>query len=750
MSADRIRVSSRSSASALLLGIAGTILYHSSQFFSGFDKFFGDRGDARGFVYFCEHWYLSILGKASLLNPGIFYPTKRTLAYSDLLFGFAAPYSFFRALGFNMFTSTELMIILLTFLAYCVAFVLLYRTLGFGLIPSCLGAMFFAFNSPKFNQLTHLQLQYVLLLPLIFALVITFAKRVETIEQRKAAWLLSLAAVCLNVQLATTFYYAWYFILWTILFLLLALIFRPSRNFIISNAWKFRRALAIAAAVFLIGFIPILLIYLPTVRTGTWYRFDFVIEMIPDWRALLSMGDGNYVWGWFYKRVVGEPRPSTWGELMVGIGLVPSLAWIALTAASVWLIRKGRRTSSAGPVFLGVMILATSIFILLGFKVGGHSLWKYIYEYVPGAGAIRAVSRYIIFLTLPMSIAFAYGLQKALQFASGRRGLTVVVLVVAAFGVFEQFGVPRVNGAGFSTTVEDAYLKTMAERLAPDCKAFYVAPGPQTRHSTAEYQYDGMMISSVSRVKTLNASSSQFPRDWNFYFFKNPDYESKVKEWIDSQKITGKVCRLELYPEVEAFDPSMPSLIDDTDFFVRQLYRDFADLQPLAPVITSQVEKIKNCQPQDETCDRSHVALNIFLATGFHERGYFILRMYEAGLGRLPSYEEFMDAMHRFSAYLNTQPVETVRDRMAAELAATEEFKQRQNGEGFRQRIDSDEMMRLGNRYFVILHYFGYLRRDPDMRGVNSWTDALDRSGVATQVTEGFITSLEYRQRFRN
>ena len=742
MSADQIRGYPRS---AILLGIAGTILYHSSQFFSGFDKFFGDRGDARGFVYFCEHWYLSILGKASLLNPGIFYPTKRTLAYSDLLFGFAAPYSFFRVLGFGMFKSTEFTIILFTFLAYCIAFVLLYRTLNFGLIPSCAGAMFFAFNSPKFNQLTHLQLQYVLLLPLIFALVITFAKRVETLDQRKAAWLISLAAVCFNLQLATTFYFAWYFGLWAIIFLLLALAFRESRSFIITNVWKFRRALVISAVVFLIGFIPILLVYLPTLRTGTWYRFDFVMEMIPDWRSLLSMGDGNFVWGWFYKRIVGDPRPATWGELMVGIGLVPTLAWIALTVATVWLIRKGR----LGPLFLGVMILATSIFIVLGVKVDGHSLWKYIYQYFPGGGAIRAASRYIIFLTLPMSIAFAYGLQKALERAAGKQALTVAVLLVAAFGVFEQFGVPKVNGTGFSTKIEENYLKTMASRLPADCKAFYVAPGPDPKHSTAEYQYDGMMISSVSHVKTLNASSSQFPPDWNFYFFKNPDYESKVHEWIDSRKITGKICRLELNPEVDAFDPSRPSPVDDPEFFVRQLYRDFAGQEPDAPVVAAQVNKIRNCKADDETCERAHVALNIFLATGFHERGFFILRMYQAGLGRTPSYAEFTDAMSRFGEYLKVQPVETVRDRMAAELAATEEFKQRQNGEGFRQKIDSDEMMRLGNQDFVILHYFGYLRRDPDGSGVNSWTEALDRSGVSTQVTEGFINSLEYRQRFR-
>ena len=44
MKTDQLRIHSRSCAAALLLGITGTILYHSSQFFSGFDKFFGDRG----------------------------------------------------------------------------------------------------------------------------------------------------------------------------------------------------------------------------------------------------------------------------------------------------------------------------------------------------------------------------------------------------------------------------------------------------------------------------------------------------------------------------------------------------------------------------------------------------------------------------------------------------------------------------------------------------------------------------------
>jgi len=48
-----------------------------------------------------------------------------------------------------------------------------------------------------------------------------------------------------------------------------------------------------------------------------------------------------------------------------------------------------------------------------------------------------------------------------------------------------------------------------------------------------------------------------------------------------------------------------------------------------------------------------------------------------------------------------------------------------------------------------MLHYFGYLRRDPEPSVVAGWQDALDRSGDAAAITEGFVNSLEYRQRFR-
>ena len=738
------RLSYASLAVVFVCGLAGTFQYHSRQFLSGFDTFFGDRGDARGFVYFCEHWYQSLTGHASLLSPAIFFPVKGTLAYSDLLVAAALPYSFFRALGLDMFASVEAVIILATFLSYCTAFWLLHKTLGCRLAPSILGAMFFAFSGPKFFQTIHLQLQLVALLPVMFALVITFAQQVRTIDQRRAALLLSLAGLCFILQFATAFYYAWFFAFWSVLFLLVALLIKPAREFIVGVVKKFWRALLIAAAVGVIALIPVLLIYLPALRLGTWYQYDFVSQMIPDWRSLLAMGDGNYLWGRMPSLLWPNGRPDTWTEVQVGIGVLPSLAWFVLTISSVvWIVKRRPKAADDrryfGEAFLVVTILATTLFYLIGFKYGGHSPWSFIYRFFPGAGAIRAVARYVIFLTLPMSIVFAYVLDKALE----RRTLRIAILVLAAIGIVEQFGVNKISGAGFSTRVETAYLNAMAAKLHDDCGAFYIGAGPRPTHTIAEYQYDAMLLSSLSRIPTFNASSSQFPRDWNLYFVKNPDYEDNVRNWINSQHITKTVCRLETTPEVEAFDPRYPSPIDDSQFFVRQLYRDFTNQEP-ANEINTQLAKLTNCRAGDDLCTRQQVALNVFLATGFHERGSFVLRLYEVALQRLPHFDEFMNEMARY------QPPVT-KQQLIQNFVLRHSHEQSIDATLLAERVDSDDLIqRTADRNFVALHYYGFLRREPDAGGLESWLALMKRSGDATKVTKGIIESVEYRQRFRN
>ena len=46
-----------------------------------------------------------------------------------------------------------------------------------------------------------------------------------------------------------------------------------------------------------------------------------------------------------------------------------------------------------------------------------------------------------------------------------------------------------------------------------------------------------------------------------------------------------------------------------------------------------------------------------------------------------------------------------------------------------------------------MMQYFGYLRRDPDALYLN-WIQVLDQTGDARGMVNGFVNSLEYRNRF--
>jgi hypothetical protein len=65
-----------------------------------------------------------------------------------------------------------------------------------------------------------------------------------------------------------------------------------------------------------------------------------------------------------------------------------------------------------------------------------------------------------------------------------------------------------------------------------------------------------------------------------------------------------------------------------------------------------------------------------------------------------------------------------------------------------RQIVDSSETyQKYYNQAFVVMQYFGYLRRDPDILYLN-WISALDSGAVSRTMVTGFVNSAEYRQRF--
>jgi len=227
-----------------------------------------------------------------------------------------------------------------------------------------------------------------------------------------------------------------------------------------------------------------------------------------------------------------------------------------------------------------------------------------------------------------------------------------------------------------------------------------------------------------------------------------------------------------------------PNPIVQTAFFVRQHYIDFLGREPDPAGFAAWQNTINNCPSGDTSCDRIHVSGNFFQSAEFQQRGYFIYRFYPVAFARKPDYAEFIPDLARVSGFLsdaqleaakvafihdfvnrpafaatynglsNTQYVDALLTR-AGVTSPNRDFWIAALGNGTRTRAtvlrDISESLEVYDKYFnqafVVMQYFGYLRRDPDASYVN-WIQELDTTGNSRNMINGFVNSLEYRFRF--
>ena len=224
--------------------------------------------------------------------------------------------------------------------------------------------------------------------------------------------------------------------------------------------------------------------------------------------------------------------------------------------------------------------------------------------------------------------------------------------------------------------------------------------------------------------------------------------------------------------------------IDCPVFFVRQQYIDFLGREPDPPGFAAWLALLNNCPPGDTSCDRIHVSRAFFQSPEFQERGYFLYRFYNVAFGRKPDFDEFEHDLGYVSGFRTDADLEMGKINFLRDFMARPAFRSKYNGINNTEFVDTllaeagvthpsrdfwitalnngsrarYEVMRelaestqVYNKYynqaFVVMQYFGYLRRQPDALYVN-WIAHLDATGDSRSMISGFINSLEYRARF--
>jgi uncharacterized repeat protein (TIGR01451 family) len=255
--------------------------------------------------------------------------------------------------------------------------------------------------------------------------------------------------------------------------------------------------------------------------------------------------------------------------------------------------------------------------------------------------------------------------------------------------------------------------------------------------------------------------------------------------------------------------PLQPNPIDDSTFFVRQHYHDFLNREPDSAGLAFWVNEIEKCgaDAQCREVRRINVSAAFFLSIEFQETGFFLYKLYAASFGREPTYAEFMRDVRELGRGVVVGQgdwqarLDANRAAFIAEWVKRRDFAGDFDGQsnfgyvdklffraglivdtvpnnnadrdalvaalnaGTKTRtqvlLDVVELPATSRRHFmqafVLMEYFGYLRRNPedppdgDRGGYNFWLSKLfefNGDFIKAEMVKAFITSDEYRHRF--
>ena len=468
---------------------------------TGLDLIPGDTGDARFNHYLLEHSFLWLKGSpfhTDLFSPPIFFPSKNTLGFSDLAVGGAIPYWILRACGVNFGAAFPLWILISHVLNATAAFYLLRRILHFGTLESWIASAFFAFAAPRFAQLCHAQLipQYWIILSITGLALFANGKRPKI-----GAFLFGFGWAA---QLYCGFYHFWFYSFGLLTFFGLWLMHAANRSQALAYFKNQRKEVIIAAAAAATS-VPAILLY-ASVRSQVGKRtWNEVTVMLP------RVGSWLYTGSSFPFDI---PLPMA-QEHVLSLGILTPL----LAIVGLWISRKR-------PLYRIIGILITVLFFG-SLMIGKWSLWYLVYKLIPGASAVRAVTRISLFLLIPLSIGIALSLRWVAQHCPPRFA-TYAVVLLGALLIGEQLERALKTERYYSWSSKTQDIQAIANMLDPKA-CFYAAYSQPAdpKKPLWETQLDAVWAGLIAGVPTVNGYSGNYPANWDLLINSYSDAQQR-------------------------------------------------------------------------------------------------------------------------------------------------------------------------------------------------------------------------------
>lgn len=529
MSIDR-RAAIRFFSVALVCALALGLVFQ-RQILSGFDLVFSDRTDGIIEIALLDHWHRVFLGDAHWSSVGYFHPHARTLGYNDGYFLYGVIFTVFRRLAADPFLAVTLTHMTVKSIGFIACWRLLLERAQVPHGWALLGALLFTIANNSLLQALHGQLLSIAFAPLLLLWLARFHEALVAGHQSTALRWGASSAALVAMWLTTTFYMAYFTLFFLCVLVLLVHFKTPDREARIAVLRRNGVVLIALGLLFLLLIVPFLSIYLAKISETGGHSYSAARHYTPTIFSVLNVGEGNIVWGsavaWL--KAAFAPRIADEYEQMVGF---PYLLLAAFGAAVLY-FRSADEKGGARIWFL--FSLAVLLIMLLTLRFGDKfSLWAGIFYAVPGAKGMRVVSRYLIFLSLPITLVATVFLHRISQ-----RTSRLWVYPLAALLVAEQINAasPTLMRKGEQLAALDAVppppadcaiLAVRQARLMDKAWDNPVVP------RLYPHNVDAMYLAQIYRRTTINGFASFNPPDWDFADATAPDYPDRLRRYTKS------------------------------------------------------------------------------------------------------------------------------------------------------------------------------------------------------------------------
>lgn len=517
---------------AILLILAGTYIFFDNVLFN--DNLISNRVDGRLNTFFAEHWFQVFRGREDWMQLPCFYPTQNVLSYSDIMLGFSLPYSLFRLIGINMYVSFKYAVITIHFIGSITLWYFMQKCLKCSQCVSLIAVVCFSFSNGYYAVMANPQMIAESLIPVILICLFYYVKHFHD----KKRFLFAFIGLGIFILLFyTAFYVAYFTCVFLLLFLIcfcLVAVARTRRETIFLTIKKYAarwREYLLYLALCILSMVPFLCLYLPSFHTLGGRSWEDVLIYAPTLYNLVGEHVDNFLG---FDPTVYHLKMG-FSPIYLGLHAI-FIIWY------VFSLFKNHKEKEAPPrplLYTSLILCCMiSLFLMIAWE-DGFSLWYFFFKFVPGASAIRGISRWLSFLVLPLAICFSLLSDECLKkYKIGRTVLLPVLLIIVFICNHSSVGVCT----DWNSSEELAFIESVP---APpiDCEVIYLTDKTRsliTAQNTWELQMDAWAIAQAYDLKTVNGYSGQLPEHWDL-LVEHDDIDQKVADWMRINKIDNVV-----------------------------------------------------------------------------------------------------------------------------------------------------------------------------------------------------------------